>query len=226
MQRFFDIFFSFIAITVFLPLFILVAIILKFSGEGEIFFLQERVGKDKKLFKLFKFATMLKDSPNLATGTVTLKNDPRVLPFGNFIRKTKINEFPQLLNVFLGHMSLVGPRPQTKRCFDVFPSRFQKKIIQLRPGLSGIGAIIFRDEESILANHKKSIFFYDQVVAPYKGEVESWYVAHQNLQNYFLIIFLTIWVVIFPLSNIVWRFFPDLPIPPNKLRKVLNCKTF
>jgi lipopolysaccharide/colanic/teichoic acid biosynthesis glycosyltransferase len=122
-------------------------------------------------------------------------------------------------------MSLVGPRPQTKRCFDVFPSRFQKKIIQLRPGLSGIGAIIFCDEENLLSQNLNPINFYDQVVAPYKGEVESWYVAHQNLHNYFLIIFLTVWVVISPPSNIVWRFFPDLPIPPNKLKKVLNYKT-
>jgi lipopolysaccharide/colanic/teichoic acid biosynthesis glycosyltransferase len=226
MQRFFDIFFSAVALTVLLPLFILVAIALKFTAEGEIFFLQERVGKDKQLFKLFKFATMLKDSPNLSTGTVTLKNDPRVLPLGKFIRLTKINELPQLANILLGHMSIVGPRPQTQRCFDAFSHEHQGTIAQVKPGLSGLGSIIFRDEESILANHKKSIFFYDQVVAPYKGEVESWYVAHQNLHNYFLIIFLTIWVVISPLSNIVWRFFPYLPIPPNKLKKVLNYKTF
>jgi lipopolysaccharide/colanic/teichoic acid biosynthesis glycosyltransferase len=116
-------------------------LILKFSGEGEIFFVQERVGKEKKLFRLFKFATMLKDSQKIGSGTVTMKNDPRVLPVGSFLRKTKINELPQLLNVFLGHMSLIGPRPQASRCFNAFPVKFQEIIIQVKPGLSGIGPI-------------------------------------------------------------------------------------
>ena len=89
-----------------------VAIVLRLTGEGEVFFLQERVGKDGKPFKLYKFATMLKNSPNMGTGTVTLKHDPRVLPVGRFLRKTKINELPQLLNILIGDMSVVGPRPQ------------------------------------------------------------------------------------------------------------------
>ena len=224
MQRFFDIFFSSIALTVLLPIFILVAIALKFTGEGEIFFLQERVGQNKELFKLFKFVTMLKNSPNLGTGTVTLKNDPRVLPFGRFIRQTKINELPQLINILLGDMSIVGPRPQAQRCFDAFPLKYQKIITQVKPGLTGIGSIIFRNEENILTNHARSIHFYDQVIAPYKGEVESWYISHQKMHNYFLIILLTIWVVIKPKSNLIWKIFYDLPIPSMELKLVLNYK--
>ena len=120
MERFFDILFSSFALLVLSPLLIPVVIILKFSGEGEVFFLQERIGKNGKLFKLFKFATMLKDSPNLGTGTVTMKDDPRVLPVGKFLRKTKINELPQLLNIFFGDMSVIGPRPLTAETFGSY----------------------------------------------------------------------------------------------------------
>ena len=99
MERFFDILFSGLALLLLSPLLVPIGIILKCSGEGEVFFLQERIGKDGKLFKLFKFATMLKDSPNLGTGTVTMRGDPRVLPVGKFLRKTKINELPQIINI-------------------------------------------------------------------------------------------------------------------------------
>ena len=109
MERFFDILFSALALLVLSPLLLPIVLILKLSGEGEIFFLQERIGKGGQVFKLFKFATMLKDSPNIGTGTVTMKGDPRVLPVGKFLRKTKINELPQLLNIFFGDTSVIGP---------------------------------------------------------------------------------------------------------------------
>ena len=99
MQRMFDILFSGIALILLSPLLLPMMFILRVTGEGEVFFLQSRVGRGGKHFKLYKFATMLKDSPNMATGTVTVKNDPRVLPVGAFLRKTKINELPQLINI-------------------------------------------------------------------------------------------------------------------------------
>ena len=157
--RFFDVVLSCLALIVLSPLLIPIVLFLKFSGEGEIFFLQERVGKNREMFKLFKFATMLKDSPSMGTGTVTMKNDPRVLPAGKFLRKTKINELPQLLNVFIGHMSLVGPRPQAPRCFDAFPVESQDIIVQVKPGLSGIGPIVFRGEEDILEGYSGTLDF-------------------------------------------------------------------
>ena len=220
--RLFDLVLSGIALVALSPLLIPIVLFLKFSGEGEIFFLQERVGKNTEMFKLFKFATMLKDSPSMGSGTVTMKNDPRVLPAGKFLRKTKINELPQLLNVFIGHMSLVGPRPQTPRCFDVFPDKIKNIIVQVKPGLSGIGPIVFRGEEDILDGHSGTLEFYDNIIGPYKGEVEAWYVGKQSLLVYFSLILLTAWVVLFPKSDLVWRSFKDLPSPPDVLKKDLN----
>jgi len=220
--RFFDLVFSGLALIVLSPLFVVISLFLKFSGEGEIFFLQERVGKNKEMFKLFKFATMLKDSPSMGTGTVTMKNDPRILPAGKFLRKTKINELPQLLNVFIGHMSLVGPRPQAPGCFDAFPIESQDIIVQVKPGLSGIGPIVFRGEEDILEGYSGTLDFYNNVIGPYKGDVEAWYVGKQSLIAYFSLILLTVWVILFPKSDMVWRIFKDLPSPPNILKKDLN----
>ena len=97
-----------------------------------------------------EFATMLKDSPNIGTGTITVQNDPRVLPIGKFLRKTKINELPQLINVFTGEMSLIGPRPLTSENFSMYPKEAQNTIKKMRPGLSRVGSIIFRNEETLI----------------------------------------------------------------------------
>lgn len=222
MIRSLDILFSSLAIITFLPLLLPIMLILKFSGEGEVFFLQERIGKNKKIFKLFKFTTMVKNSDSIGTGTVTIKNDPRVLPVGRLLRKTKINELPQLLNVFLGDMSIIGPRPQTPRCFDAFSVGVQDTIAQIKPGLSGIGPIVFRGEEEILEGHSGTLDFYDNVIGPYKGHVEAWYVGKEGLCSYSSLILLTIWVIIFPKSGAIWRVFKDLPVPPVDLKTDLN----
>jgi lipopolysaccharide/colanic/teichoic acid biosynthesis glycosyltransferase len=222
MQRILDILFSGLALLLLSPLLLPIVVLLRLTGEGEIFFLQERVGMNGEPFKLYKFATMLKNSPHIGTGTLTVKNDPRVLPMGHFLRKTKINELPQLLNILLGSMSIVGPRPQARKNFDAFPERLQKLIVQVKPGLSGVGPIVFRKEEDILADHKDNVYFYDKVITPYKGQVEAWYVENQSPYTYFTVIFVTIWVVLFPASELVWRVFKDLPTPPDELKKPLN----
>lgn len=217
MQRLLDIVLSSLALLALSPLLIPVVLILRFTGEGEVFFIQQRVGLGGKPFGLYKFATMLKDSPNLGTGTVTVKDDPRVLPFGRFLRKTKINELPQLINIFTGDMSVIGPRPQTRRCFDAFPASSQAVIVKVRPGLSGIGSIVFRDEEDLMHASAEPERFYDEVIMPYKGRLEEWYVVHQGLWVYLASIFVTAWVVLFPKSKLVWRLFPGLPSPPQAL---------
>ncbi len=222
MERLFDIFFSTIALLILSPLFIPIIFILKLTGEGEIFFLQERVGRDGKVFKLIKFATMLKDSPNIGTGTITMKEDPRVLPFGKFLRKTKINELPQLLNILIGDMSVIGPRPMTSQTFNSYSSDTQKIINQVRPGLSGIGSIVFRGEEEIMQGDSASIDFYNNIIAPYKGSLEEWFVKNKGLNIYFLSIFITICIVLFPNTKLVWKIFRDLPEPPDNLKQALN----
>lgn len=217
MQRLLDILFSGLALLVLSPLLLPVMLVLRLTGEGEVFFIQQRIGRGGQPFGLYKFATMLKNSPSIGTGTVTVKGDPRVLPFGRLLRKTKLNELPQLLNIFKGDMSVIGPRPQTKRCFDAFPASSQAEIIKVRPGLSGIGSIVFRDEEELMHASKEPERFYDEVIMPYKGKLEEWYVARQGLWTYLAAIFATAWVVVFPKSELVWRLFPGLPSPPAAL---------
>ncbi len=222
MERFFDIVFSSIALIILSPLFIPIIIVLRFSGEGEIFFFQDRIGKDGKVFRLIKFATMLKNSSNIGTGTVTIKNDPRVLPVGRFLRKTKINELPQLLNILFGDMSIIGPRPLTFQTFSSYSSNTQENIKQVKPGLSGIGSIIFRDEEKIMHGSNASIDFYDKTIAPYKGSLEDWFVANKDISIYFMAIFVTAWAVILPNTRIAWIIFKTLPEPPQELKYPLN----
>ena len=217
MQRLLDILLSGLALLVLSPLLVPIAIALRLTGEGEVFYVQQRVGRGGRMFGLYKFATMLKNSPNLGTGTVTVKDDPRVLPLGRFLRKTKLNELPQLLNILKGDMSIVGPRPQTQRCFDAFPARSQAEIMKVRPGLSGIGSIVFRDEEELMHASAEPERFYDEVIMPYKGALEEWYVAHQGLWTYLAAIFVTAWVVLFPESRLAWRVFPQLPAVPAEL---------
>ena len=222
MQRFLDILISEEAVMIRSPLLVPVAIALRLTGEGEIFFVQRRVGRGGRDFGLYKFATMLKNSPNMGTGTVTVKDDPRVLPLGRFLRRTKINELPQLANILFGDMSLVGPRPQTRRCFDAFPPKSQQAIATARPGLSGIGSIVFRDEEEMMHASANPEQFYDTVIMPYKGKLEEWYVANQGLRTYVLCIFVTAWVVLFPESQLVWRVFRSLPPPPPDLASAIR----
>jgi lipopolysaccharide/colanic/teichoic acid biosynthesis glycosyltransferase len=216
MKRFFDIFFSLLALIVFLPFGIVIAVILRFTGEGEIFFRQLRVGKGGKKFKLIKFASMLKNSPSMGSGEVTIKNDPRVLPFGHLLRDSKLNEVPQFINVLIGDMSMVGPRPQTEKNFNFFPPEYRNIIQSMRPGLTGIDSIIFRDEETMLANSGMSPdAYYREIIGPYKAKLEMWHREHQNILVYFTIILTTAWVIINPRSEIYRRIWPSLPAFPE-----------
>ena len=148
MPRIIDILLSTLALLILVPLVIPIVIVLLLTGEHKVFYSQTRVGYKNQNFKIFKFATMLSNSGNMGSGSLTLKNDPRVLPFGSFLRKTKINELPQILNIIIGDLSIVGPRPQMQVDFKKYSDEVQRKIYNVRPGLTGIGSIVFRDEES------------------------------------------------------------------------------
>ena len=211
MTRLLDVCLSFIAILLLLPLFIPVVLLLKITGEGEVLYVQQRVGYNGGRFGLIKFATMLKDSPNLGSGTITVKGDSRVLPVGKFLRLTKINELPQLLNVLRGDMSLIGPRPLTPETYAMYPKHIQDVIQFCRPGLSGVGSIVFRDEQNLLNEGQDPVKMYRNFIAPFKGQLEEWYVKNHSVYNYILLILLTVVVVVTKKSDIVWRIFPDLP---------------
>jgi lipopolysaccharide/colanic/teichoic acid biosynthesis glycosyltransferase len=216
MQRFLDVFLSGSTLLVLLPLLLPLIFILRVTGEGVVFFKGSRVGKDKKTFQILKFVTMLKNSPNMGTGTLTIGNDPRILPVGRVLRRLKINELPQLINVFLGNMSLVGPRPQSKRNFDAFNKEVRDTITLVRPGLTGLGSLIFRDEESILSDVKDPDDFYNSVIMPYKGAIEQWYVEHESFALYLKIIFVTFYVLVLSRPIHLFEIFPDIPRPNDK----------
>ena len=215
MERFFDIFLSGFAIIIFTPILVPIMVFLKLTGEGEIFFQQARVGKDKTPFQLLKFATMLKNSENMGAGTVTLKNDSRVLPFGKFLRKTKLNELPQLFNIFRGDMSVIGPRPLHKKQFSFYSEEHQDIIASTMPGLSGVGSIVFRDEERILQSSGDPDAIYKQKISPVKGMLEKWYVENKSIYLYFKLILLTIIAVAFSRLNME-RFFKGLEFSLQK----------
>lgn len=218
-KRLFDLILSFTAILILSPLLIPVILGLLFTGEHYVFYLQERIGFKNKKFNIYKFATMLKNSPNIGSGLHTTIGDPRILPMGSFLRKTKINELPQLFNIFEGSMSIVGPRPLVDKTFNPYSNLVKKNIYNVKPGLSGIGSIIFRDEESLLSNSKIPLDeYYKKFISPYKGELELWYQKNISPFTDFVIIFLTIWVILFPESNLVYKIFRDLPPKPDYLK--------
>lgn len=222
MQRLFDLIISAAAIITLSPVLLIVVILLRFTGEGEVFYSQARIGKGGGEFDLLKFATMLKNSPSIGTGTVTLANDPRILPMGRFLRKTKLNEIPQLFNVLRGDMSLIGPRPLTQQTFAMYPEEAQRKIATVAPGLSGIGSIVFRNEEKILTDSDEALQVYKELIAPYKAELECWFVENRSFLLYLKTIFATLWVVLFDDESITWRLYTAIPAPPERLRPLLG----
>lgn len=223
MTRFFDILFSALAILILSPFLVPVAIILLLTGEHYIFYRQTRVGKGGKDFEILKFATMLKDSPSLPGGMITLHEDPRVLPIGKFLRKTKINELPQLLNILMGDMSFVGPRPTVRKHYELFTESVRARIDLMTPGLTGIGSLVFRDEEHLLSRIPGDReYVHNQLISPYKGSLESWYWENRSLGKYFGLIFMTALSVFRPGTTIHLKFFKDLPEPPAELKAYVS----
>lgn len=153
---------------------------------------------------------MLRNSPNIGTGEITLRNDPRVTAFGKILRKTKVNELPQIFNVFMGDMSIVGPRPLMEVSFKQYPDEVQQKIYNARPGMTGIGSLIFRDEEKLVSDAPDPRVMYKNIYI-YKGKLELWYQQKASMYTDFMIIGLTAWSILFPGNNLTGKIFKDLP---------------
>ena len=198
-KRILDVILAIIAIIILLPLFLTVSLVLAFTGEREILYFQKRVGFRNKPFYIWKFATMMKNSPNIDTGEITLRNDPRVTPVGKFLRRTKINELPQVFNVLKGDMSIVGPRPLMQVSFDLFDEETKRTIYKVRPGITGIASLIFRDEEKILSSASDPRLMYRSIY-PYKASLETWYSRNISFSTDALIIIMTAWSIVSPSS--------------------------
>lgn len=217
-KRIIDLLLSVLAFILISPIFFFLILLLWAIGEHEIFYLKTRLGYHNKPFKMIKFATMVKNSLEIGTGSLTLRNDPRITKVGSFLRKTKLNELPQIINVILGHMSIVGPRPQMMVDFMKFPDRDRETLFLVKPGITGIGSIIFRDEEGWISGATGDKHeFYKQNIAPYKGQLELWYRKRLSFRTDFILIFLTAWTIISPKSNLVFKVFKDLPKKPEML---------
>lgn len=195
LTRFFDICISFTAIVVFSPFLLIIAFLIAIESKGGALYKQIRVGKENKDFKLLKFRTMRVGSDKKGLLTVG-DRDPRVTKMGTFIRKYKLDELPQLFNVLIGEMSIVGPRPEVRKYVDLY-SEYQKKILQVRPGITDYASLYYIDENELLAQSKNPENTYIQEIMPAKIEHNFKYINNPTYKEYFKIIFLTAKSILF-----------------------------
>ncbi len=223
LKRLFDLLFAGMLFLLCLPLFLLISLILLITERGKVFYLQERTGYGGHPFLIWKFTTMIENSEQLGHGTITLRDDWRVTRVGRILRISKLNELPQLINVIKGDMSVVGPRPLVPADFAQYSKEAQKIISRVRPGLTGAGSIVFRDEQHFVSQSdmppKK---FYETVIMPYKAAVESWYSQHAGFLTDLKLILLTALSLIWPSNRLIYKWFPDFPSPPQALLRKNN----
>lgn len=209
-KRLLDLIIATLVLIICFPLFIVIMILLKFTGDHEVFFLQKRIGYQNKPFYIWKFSSMIRGAAELGGGVITVRNDWRVTKVGRFLRITKINELPQIINVFRGEMTIVGPRPLMEVSFNLYSDEVKQKIYNCKPGITGVGSLVFRDEEKILSKAVDPEFMYTAIY-PYKGKLELWYQNHASLATDVTLIFLTAWTIPFPANKLMSRIFSDLP---------------
>lgn len=221
LKRILDFTFSLIGLLLISPVFLILFFLLKFSGEGEVFYLQDRMGFLNKPFSILKFATMLKNSPNIGSKTITVRNDPRVTPMGFYLRMSKLNELPQIINVLKGEMSFVGPRPLLLTSFQKYKQDVQAVIYENKPGITGLGSLVFRDEEKLVSAAKAKgldpMEYYKKHIYPYKGSLELWYYKHASFTVDLSILVLTALSLVMRNSNLVFKLFKSLPVKPETL---------
>lgn len=190
MKRLFDIIFSFLGLLFLFPLLLLIALIIVITSKGGVFYRQVRVGKNNKDFRIFKFRTMHVNADKLGLLTVGGR-DPRVTKIGYYLRKYKLDELPQLLNVFIGNMSFVGPRPEVRKYVDLYTEE-QRKVLTVLPGITDYASIEYSKENELLAISEDSEKTYIEIVMPEKITYNMIYIKNNSIKEYFKIIFLTI----------------------------------
>lgn len=189
MKRLLDIIFSTIGLTILSPLLLYIAIRIKLDTSGNIFYKQKRVGKDGKEFSLYKFRTMHAGSDKV--DLLTYGNDSRITKFGSFLRKYKLDELPQLFNVFIGDMSMVGPRPEVKKYVDLYTPE-QKSILSVRPGITDVASIRFINENELLEAQPQPEQYYIEHIMPEKIRLNKSFIDNPSVGNYLSIISQTI----------------------------------
>src|SRR3989304_4304207 len=193
-KRLFDIIFSIIGLLLSLPVFVVISILIKLCSPGPVFFIQQRIGKYFKPFMLYKFRSMVADAPNRGLA-ITTGGDPRITKIGRFIRKTKLDEMPQLINVLKGDMSIVGPRPEVDKYVEMFKDEY-KEILQVKPGITNCETIKFINEEEILGRYSNPEDGYIREILPAKIELYKRYLKNKGFFNDTWLILLTFWKIV------------------------------
>jgi lipopolysaccharide/colanic/teichoic acid biosynthesis glycosyltransferase len=193
-KRIFDVTASIIGLIVLLPLFIIIAILIKLNDKGPIFYKQKRIGQNFKPFELLKFRTMVVNADKIGPA-VTKDGDPRITKIGKFLRKTKLDELPQLWNVIRGDMSIVGPRPEVEKYIQYYENDY-KEILKVRPGITDYATIKFRNEEEILSKYDDTESAYIKYVLPEKIKLYKTYIKEISFFTDLKIIFWTLWRIV------------------------------
>lgn len=194
MKRIFDLFFSFLGILVLLPIYFIIAILIKFDSKGAVLYKQERIGLNGIPFYVLKFRTMVPNS--FSKGALTVgSRDPRVTKVGFYLRKYKLDELPQLFNVFFGEMSFVGPRPEVRKYTDLYDQN-QKKVLSVKPGITDYASIKYRNENDMLAKSENPEKLYIEEIMPHKLQLNLEYIKNNNVFKDIQIIFSTFYTIV------------------------------
>lgn len=189
-KRLFDLFWSTLGLLTLWPLFLIIAILIKLDDGGPVFYRQERVGYKGRPFKIWKFRTMIVNAEKVGK-PLTVGRDPRITRVGYWLRKFKLDELPQLINVFLGEMSLVGPRPEVPKYVALYNAE-QKRVLNLMPGITDPASIKFKDESELLAQASDPEKFYIEKIMPEKIRLNLEYAERATLWSDFLVILQTL----------------------------------
>ncbi len=193
-KRIFDLSFALVGIIILLPLFLIMGALIKLDSPGPVFFRQIRIGQFGQEFRIYKFRSMVANAEALGK-QITVAKDQRITRVGRFLRKSKLDELPQLFNVLKGEMSLVGPRPEVPKYVALYMAE-QRQVLKVRPGITDLASIEFRNENELLGSTHSPEDLYIQEIMPKKLELNMKYIAQASLGFDLLIIFQTLWRVL------------------------------